>query len=235
MFELLMDEATEAISGGASGYGTTEQTTATDDKSTKENGSSIPTPPGQKDQEGTKVEDDKGDDKPEQKGAPSGYGEGEKPKEEVKTDTEVVDIKIDLRGLSEDQTKDLIDFAKENKLTNEQAQAILDRRKTQLDEYNKQTSDFEALKKATHAGWVTELQTEWGKDFDTNVKTVNDTLSAHFPETARILANSGSKMNPKQMKEFLSLAQILKDEGQHNSGDASAGTKERHPSDYYNN
>lgn len=249
---LLMDKVTSTEGVSVSGYGTTQEDT-TDVKTTEANGNSGATTESTTDAKGTSNTETKTDDKSKSDETTtreiglSGYVDEVKVEEktevkteevkteETKNDTKVEDLKIDLRGLTEDQTKDIIQFAKDLKLTPEQAQSVLDNRKEQLDKYNQQVADFDKQVKETHTKWEQDLRTEWSKDFGANVKAVNNTLTNHFPETAKMLATSGKRLNPMQMKEILNISKLLGDEGVFEAGGANSTTKERHPSDYYTN
>lgn len=243
---LLMDQAnsTEGVTGYGNGQASTTDTkvteatgnnsAATGDTKTEgaantqgEAGKSeqTKTPEEQKNVTGYNTEDPPAEDKKEE----------ETKVEEKKDDTKVEDFKLDLKGLTDDQTKDIVEFAKELKLTPEQAQAILDKRKIELDKYmDLQTSEANTIKE-THKKWEGDLRTEWDKEFKTNVHTVNNTLSKHFPTIAKHLASTGKRLNPLEMKEFLAVSKILGDEGTFEAGGANTEAKVRHPSDYYSN
>lgn len=245
---LLMDKVTSTEGVSVSGYGTTQEDT-TDVKTTEANGNSGATTESTTDAKGTSNTETKTDDKSKSDETTtkeigvSGYTDEvktdvkteETKTDENKNDTKVEDLKIDLRGLTEDQTKDIIQFAKDLKLTPEQAQSVLDNRKEQLDKYNEQTAEFDKQVKEAHTKWEQDLRAEWSKDFGANVKAVNNTLTNHFPETAKMLATSGKRLNPMQMKEILNISKLLGDEGVFEVGGANSTTKERHPSDYYTN
>lgn len=244
---LLMDKITSTEGVSVSGYGTTQENT-TDAKTTEANGNSGATTEDKTKAEGTQNSETKTDDQSKSDATTeksvSGYSTEEKKDEtvvddkkveETKNDTKVEDLKIDLRGLPEEQTKDIIDFAKDLKLTPEQAQSILDRRKSELDKFNEYQTNTEKEIQQTYTKWEQELRTEWSQDFGANVKAVNNTLSKHFPETSKMLATSGKRLNPMQMKEFHSLSKLLGDEGTFEAGGANSDKKDRHPSDYYTN
>lgn len=254
---LLLDEAGDTAAGGASGY----EATKTDDKGTETAGNNGDTnkenAQGAQDQSAKSGDQSKQAAEDKSKENVSGYDldeedtstpppaadenkdakkEDEDKGKEEENKTKVEDLKIDLRGLSEDQTKDLIEFAKELNLSNEQAQKVLDKRKSELDKFNEHQQEFDKQVKEVYQSWGAELKKEWGKEFNTNIHAVNQTLTNHFPETAKLLASSGKRLNPKQMKEYFNLSQILKDEGQHNGGDGGGKEqKERKPWDAYSN
>jgi uncharacterized membrane-anchored protein YhcB (DUF1043 family) len=241
---LLMDKATSTEGVSVSGYGTTQEDT-TDVKTTEANGNSGATTESTAESKGTSNTETKTDDKSKsdetttKEAGVSGYTDEVKTEEtkteETKNDTKVEDLKIDLRGLPEEQTKDIIDFAKDLKLSPEQAQSILDRRKSELDKFNEYQANTEKEIQQTYTKWEQELRTEWSQDFGANVKAVNNTLSKHYPETSKMLATSGKRLNPMQMKEFLSVSKLLSDEGTFEAGGTNSDKKVRDPSDYYTN
>lgn len=245
---LLMDQANSTE--GVTGYGN-GQANAADTKVTETTGGDGKTTPTNSDAntEGTanaQGEANKSEQTktPEEQKNVTGYSTDEVVEEkkveetnteEKKDDTKVEDFKLDLKGLTDDQTKDIVEFAKELKLTPTQAQAILDKRKSELDKYmDLQTTEANTIKE-THKKWEGDLRTDWDKDFKPNVHAVNNTLSKHFPSIAKHLATTGKRLNPLEMKEFLAISKLLGDEGTFENGDANNQSKVRHPSDYYTN
>lgn len=246
---LLMDQASSTE--GVSGYGG-GQANATDTKVTETPGGSgtADQTKGGTNAEGTpnaqsEADKSKQTKTPEEQKNVTGYNTDDPPAdkkkveetktEENKDDTKVEDFQLDLKGLTDDQTKDIVEFAKELKLTKEQAQSILDKRKTELDKYMDLQAQEANKIKETHKKWEGDLRTEWGEDFKPNVHAVNNTLSKHFPSIAKHLASTGKRLNPLEMKEFLAVSKLLNDEGTFEAGDANNQTKVRHPSDYYTN
>lgn len=245
---LLMDQvnSTEGVSGYGNGQADTKDTKVTE---TPGSGGTTPPAAGDKKPEGTanaevKTPESEQAKTPEEQKNVTGYSTDDPPEEkkveETKTeekvdDTKVEDFKLDLKGLTDDQTKDIVEFAKELKLTKEQAQAILDKRKTELDKYMDLQANEQNQIKETHKKWEGDLRTEWADDFKPNVHAVNNTLSKHFPTIAKHLATTGKRLNPLEMKEFLAVSKLLGDEGTFESGDANNQSKVRHPSDYYTN
>lgn len=247
---MLMDQV-NSTEGASSGYGTGQANTA-DTKVTETPGGGGTTPAATSgaNTEGTpnaegKTPESQQTKTPEEQQNVTGYStddpapeekkaEETKP-EENKPDTKVEDFKLDLKGLSEEQTKDIVEFSKELKLTKEQAQAILDKRKSELDKYiDFQTTEANTIKE-THKKWEGDLRTDWGEEFKPNVHAVNNTLSKHFPTIAKHLATTGKRLNPLEMKEFLAVSKLLSDEGTFENGEANMQSKMRHPSDYYTN
>ncbi len=242
---LLMDKAnsTEGVSGYGSGQGN-----ETDTSKTETTGDTSTTTADTTDAKGTSDTETKTGDESKQaetteQKSVSGYSTEDKKveetaetkTEETKTETKVEDLKIDLKGLTEEQTKDLIEFAKDTKLSTEQAQHLLDKRKEALDKINQDQANFDEQVKATYSKWEDDLRTDWGNEFAANVHAVNNTLTKHYPETAKMLATSGKRLNPMQMKEFLSVSKLLGDEGTFEAGGNNDSKRDRHPSDYYTN
>lgn len=245
---LLMDQvnSTEGVSGYGNGQADTKDT-----KTTETSGSSSATDTtksgentqGATDAQGKTPESEQTKTPEEQKNV-TGYSTDDPPEEkkveetkpeETKPDTKVEDFKLDLKGLTDDQTKDIVEFAKELKLTPQQAQAILDKRKTELDKYMDMQAAEQNQIKETHKKWEGDLRTEWADDFKPNVHAVNNTLSKHFPSIAKHLASTGKRLNPLEMKEFLAVSKLLGDEGTFEAGSGNSQSKVRHPSDYYTN
>jgi hypothetical protein len=238
-----MDKAnsTEGVSGYGSGQGNetdASKTETTGDTSTTT--ADTTNTQGTSDTETKTGDESKQTETTEQKNV-SGYSTENKVEEiaetktETKTETKVEDLKIDNRGLADDQIKDIIEFAKETKLSNEQAQQLLDKRKSQLDKYNEDQSKFDAEVKATYTKWEGDLRTDWGNEFAANVHAVNNTLTKLFPETSKLLASSGKRLNPGQMKEIFNISKLLGDEGTFEAGGSNNNKTDRHPSDYYTN
>ena len=254
MGNLLMDQTNSTE--GVSGYGT-GQTTTTDTSTAQATGNSGDTTTNTTVAQGTPNTETKTGDQSQQAATTEqknviGYSTENKDPEtkpdqttenktaegttENKNDTNVEDLKIDTRGLPDDQTKDIIDFAKELKLTSEQAQSVLDKRKNELDKYMKSQEEVENTVKTTYTKWEEDLRTDWGKDYAPNIQIVNNTLTQHFPETAKMLVSSGKRLNPVQVKEFLELGKKLGDENTFEPGSSnSSNKKDRNPSDFYTN
>jgi len=243
---LLMDQAssTEGVTGYGDGQATTPDTKATEAAGNNGAAAGGATTEGTTNTQGEAVKSEQAKTPDEQKNV-TGYNTEDPPAEEKKAevppveekkdDTKVEDFKLDLKGLTDDQTKDVVEFAKEIKLTKEQAQAILDKRRIELDKYlDLQTQEANTIKE-THKKWEGDLRTEWDKEFKTNVHAVNNTLSKHFPTIAKHLATTGKRLNPLEMKEFLAVSKILGDEGTFEAGGTNTEAKVRHPSDYYSN
>lgn len=245
---LLMDQvnSTEGVSGYGNGQADTKDT-----KTTETSGSSSATDTtksgtdtkGAADAQAKTPESEQTKTPEEQKNV-TGYSTDDPPEEkkveetkpeETKPDTKVEDFKLDLKGLTDDQTKDIVEFAKELKLTPQQAQAILDKRKTELDKYMDMQATEQNQIKETHKKWEGDLRTEWADDFKPNVHAVNNTLSKHFPSIAKHLASTGKRLNPLEMKEFLAVSKLLGDEGTFEAGSGNSQAKARHPSDFYSN
>lgn len=253
---LLMDQVSSTE--GVSGYGTGQATT-TDTTPTQAAGNTSAAVTDTTNAQGTQNQAAATGDQSQQAAATEqkvnvvGYsteavvpGEAAKPAEgtetkpaeattESKNDTKVEDLKIDLKGLTEEQTKDLIEFAKDTKLSTEQAQHLLDKRKEALDKINQDQANFDEQVKATYKKWEGDLRADWGSDYAPNIQIVNNTLTQHYPETAKMLEQYGKRLNPVQVKEFLSVAKLLGDEGTFEAGSSNTNKKERHPSDYYSN
>jgi len=244
---LLMNEAVDDTKGGTGGSGYVEETPETTEKTetTGDTSENTTKTEGTGDTK-TSGEDDKSkqsETSKEQKDA-TGYGDESKDADKnkdqtTKTDEIKLDYEIDFKGLKEDQTKDLIEFAKANKLTKEQAQAIMDKRKEVIDIMAQQQADHEKEKVETYSKWTKELKDHpefGGANYNSSVHTVNKFLREHLPTTAKYLTETGKRLSPKEMIELRAVAMKLSDEGSHEQGGTTkSNNKERNPWDYYNN
>lgn len=248
--EELKDETT--TSPGLSGYTNTEEPPpATEIKAA---GDSSDTSKDSANQEGTPDKETKTDDQSKQTETPNitGYDESDDIKIETKTDdkktetddksgiddTKVVELELDLKGLKYEEVTDLKEFAKENKLSKDQAQKLLDKRKEALDNQAKLQADFEAEKKTVYKKWTDDLKNDpdfGGQNFKNSLHAVNKLLETHMPGTAKLLTDSGKRLSPIQMKELRAIALKLSDEGTLELGGTTTTTKERQPWDVYNN
>lgn len=144
----------------------------------------------------------------------------QKPQDEVKTEkqTEQVEVKYELKSpenFSQDELKAVIDFAKENKLSNEQAQKILDREIALSETFNdKQKKVLEERQ----AAWLTQAMNDpeiGGEKVNENVelskrvlqkfgtpelnKVLDDTKLGNYPELVRVFARIGRAMEPGKL------------------------------------
>lgn len=208
--------------------GTEDKTAATDDKSKQAETSEKSEKT--EDLTGYKAADDKSkDDKAaEDKSKDDDKTKDDKSKDQYKD--------LDFKGLDPEKNKDLIEFASKAGMTKEQAQALVEKRKEHMDLQAAEVQKFEDSKKETFTRWEKELTTDWGSEFNQNVKAVNDFATNHLPNLTKVLTSNGGRLSPSEMKEILALALKTNSETSFTEGDAGKSKQEqRHPSDYYKN
>lgn len=221
--QILMDNAN--ADGSASGNGTTTQTPAETPATTQNQGDSVSgTTDGQKSAEG----------------APNETG-GNSDQSQPNASTEQK-LEVDLKGLEETKVADVLEFAKTHNLTKEQAQALVDQRKEELDSSAAAaTAAAEKLandRKEIHAKWEKELQEDpefGGQKYSHNIHINNKMINEHMPELKNLLTNSGAKLPPKLMKELNAVARKLYSEAElvEGSGVKSSDDSDRKPWDFY--
>ena len=249
---MLLDKANEGGSPSGNGTSTTQTTTPT--QTPQATGNDNNPPAGDKTPAaGEPVKTAEGD-KSQQATPPAqqtqevkdttGYGAGEPTKTEpgakanegVKED---VPLELDLKGFKEEELKDIRDFAKKAGLTKEQAQLVVDQRRSDADAFHTSQAQAQeaakAEKAATWEKWGNELRTEWAGTFDQNVHNVNKVINEHFPSIKNVLTSTGDKLPPSVMKDLAKVHGILYGEksfvtGQESGGGQAATSK---PWDFY--
>lgn len=156
-------------------------------------------------------------------------------KADVKDDTP---LELDLKGFKDEEVADLTDFAKTHKLSKEQAQALVDKRKEAVDANVKAQAEAETQRQELYKTWEKELQADpefGGENFKTNVHNVNKLLTDFMPGTTKQLTEQGRRVSAIQMKEFAKIAAKLYSEEEHFEGSGQKGSEERKPWDSYSN
>lgn len=237
---LLRDEVKPDEKGGGGGGAPKEESKAPqDDKKNETPGKEFdefgyekkPTEPDDKKKEEEKPKDDK---KPEEdkKVEPSASGYGKKPlevpKEELKKEEEKktedkleYEKDLDLKDVDPKIGESLKEFAKRTGLTKEQAQAVIDLKKSDMavikqvyEDEQKRIND-EAIK--LKASWDNELRTdrkfagEKLDQFDASITRIDKVLVDFFPNMKNHLTKAGSVLPPYVMRDLLGLASHLYD------------------------
>lgn len=248
LVNFLMDSAND--NGSASGYEPNSSTPSTptdttpqgagDDGKPPETTPATPTTP--QDQTGQAGDQSKPDAAADEN--VTGYDTSEKPKEDDKggaKDTAVKDdkpLELDLKSLKEEDVKDILDFAKTHGLSKEQAQGLVDQRKTEADAIAAHAESQTKIRNETYKAWETELRNDGdfgGENFKNSVHAVNKLIREEIPELKNILTESGKRLPPSIMKNLKNLATKLYGETPFNEGEVPGSKGEQWKStDFYN-
>ena len=240
---ILMDKVDDT--GSPSGYGTeaapttttptTPQATGDTSNSPAVNAAAAPAP------DATPATGDKSQQAAAPEGDVTGYTTPaiqEDPKGDT-TDTVVTDdkpLELDVTGIPEADAKDLHEFAKSQKLTKDQAQALAEKLKVM--EQSKTTSQqaYEAEIKKVHTKWEAELKSDpdfGGQKFDQNIFNVNKLIREELPGLKNLLTTSGKRLPPSVMKDLNAVARKLYGETELVNGDKVSTKDTWHPTDFY--
>lgn len=147
------------------------------------------------------------------------------PKEEKKIE---LGYELEVKDIPAEEVIKLKEFAKNNALTKEAAQALVNLRKSEIDEANK--ADEQYVKDQAKA--VTELKASWDKElrtdpvfggdkFDRNLMRVEKVLKEYLGETKKVLTERKSMLPPYVMRDLAKLADHLYSTEKFVQGDAS--------------
>lgn len=218
----------------------------------------LPKPEGDKDSKAGEKEEAKPEEKLEDiKDPASGYGVKalEEPKEDPvskidqpATVDENKPADIDVKGLDDKEAEKLKEFAKTNSLSKEQAQKLVDLRKSefaqskqaQIDAQKQQEREVAKLK----AGWDKELRADpsfGGAHFEKSLVKVEKVLNQFMPGTKKILTEGKITLHPGIMRDLAKIADIMYRPENLVNGEASGARsdkkseeKESSPLDFYN-
>jgi len=155
-------------------------------------------------------------------------------------------FELDLKGLNDDNAKWVQEFAKENELTQAQAQKLAGKRKAEQDEaaayVEEQKKQAETSRKQIRAAWHKELKedkTFGGENFVKNVARVEQVLEQHMPLTKKDLTERGAMLPPTVMRDLLGLWESLYGGKSVVQGDPPGAGKDKEqknedPLDFYN-
>lgn len=220
-----MDKANE--DGSESGYGAETTTTATTTETTQTQGNTSDdtkgdtSSAGASDKTATTTEEDV-----------TGYTAN---KTETTT-TEEKPLELDLKGLEEASVADIKDFAKAHGLTKEQAQAMVDKRKSDEDAKVTASETYKAEEVKVFQKWETELKSDadfGGENFATSVHNVNKLIREELPGLKNLLTTSGKRLPPSVMKDLNKVARKLYGETELVQGDKTSSNDSWHPTDFY--
>lgn len=134
-------------------------------------------------------------------------------------------------------------FAKDNKLSPEQAQALLNLKKSEMAAYEAevktQQQQHQDKIKATRLAWSTELRNDpvfGGANFDNNVHLTNKYIAEFLPETNKHLTTNKNMLPPYVMRDLHRNAmEAYKTDTFVNGveGDTTGGGDSYDPLDYY--
>lgn len=181
----------------------------------------------------------------------SGYSSEPKKVEEApppEQKPEKIDLgyELDLKGLDEENSKFVQEFAKNSGLSKEQAEAFVALRKKEVDEATaiiaEQKKNLENARNNQRVAWYKELKddkTFGGAGFDRNVARVEQVLEEHLPLTKKALTERGTVLPPNVMKDLLGIWEKLYATHSPMQGEPPVGGKPKDdktedPLDFYN-
>ena len=232
LHRILMDKVDDA--GSPSGYGAETSTTATPTETTQTQGSDNIDPKGDTSSAGTKVETSTAGDKSKQTPTEdvTGYTKTENTKEEEAKPA----LELDLKGLPEESIKDIQDLAKDLGLTKDQAQALVDKRKSDEDAKVAAQETFKVKEAEVFKTWETELKSDpdfGGDNFAHSVHNVNKLIREELPGLKNLLTTSGKRLPPSVMKDLNNVARKLYGETELVQGDKTSTGDSWNPLDFY--
>lgn len=178
--------------------------------------------PTKTDNKETTTTDEQSFDKPVPKDATTGYGDIDETKvqdpppqkEEPKKDEK--GLKLDAKTLDETSVQQIKEFAEKHKLSQEQAQALVDSKVAEIIQVTKQTEQqqIEVKKQIEQqkAAWAKELKEDsifGGVNFNKNINMVEKVLSDFMPNTKKMLTERKSVLPPYVMRDLAVIAKEL--------------------------
>lgn len=231
---ILMDKADD--SGSPSGYGSEDAKTTTETETTEEKGNTGDS--SSKDASSGKGTEDKAADTSTEKDL-TGYDKKEDDKGDAKDEAVKDDKPLELEnveGLTEDKIKDIQKFAKDHKLTKEQAQGLVEKYKAEQALDIKAAEEYKTKEAEVFKKWENELKEDaefGGKNFDQSVHGVNKLIREELPGLKNLLTTSGKRLPPSLMKDLNKVARKLYGETEFNLGDKGSDNKSWKPTDFY--
>lgn len=234
-WHLLMDKAGEGDGGSAESKAPTPDTKieaegpAVDDLGYEV----VPEKPAPKaEQKPTKTDDKKATetdeqsfDKPVSKDSTTGYGDVDETKvqdvpakeeEKPAPKKEETGLKLDTKTLDESSAKQITEFAEKYKLSQEQAQALVDSKVAEMIQLTQQSEQQKAeIKKQVDqqkATWAKELKDDpafGGVNFNKNINMVDKVLADFMPHTKKVLTERKSMLPPYVMRDLAVIAKEL--------------------------
>lgn len=151
--------------------------------------------------------------------------EGEKPPEKVDEPAATedkpaeeqpvaeVELKLELKdGVSEADLSEVLEFAKENKLSQEAAQKIIDSRSSLYSKFEQ--AHAQSLKNAIES-WKTEVKNDpeiGGDNFTKSIELANLTISHYDKEFKDVLDRTGLGNHPKVLRLLARIGKDLQDD-----------------------
>lgn len=116
---------------------------------------------------------------------------------------------LNVEGVDATYVETFKNFAHSNKFTPEQAQALLDLKKSEMSAYNAETARIESENKAklqsTRQAWATELRNDpvfGGEHFKNNIHLVDKYVAEFLPETNKHLTTNKTMLPPYVMRDL---------------------------------
>lgn len=238
--KILMDAASD--SGSPSGYGAEATATTTTTETTQTQGDTSNGTQGNAATAGTAEQTSTGDDKSKQttttesKEDVTGYT-GDKSEDKTQTKTEEdKHLELDLKGLEETKVADIKEFAKTHGLTKEQAQAMVDKLKSDEDAKVAATETYKTEEAKVFQKWENELKNDpdfGGENFAHSVHNVNKLIREELPGIKNLLTTSGKRLPPSIMKDLNNVARKLYGETELVQGDKTSAKDTWNPLDFY--
>jgi outer membrane protein OmpA-like peptidoglycan-associated protein len=186
----------------------------------------------------------KGEEDSEGEAPPTGYEKEpeklEPPKDDKPKDSPPPedDLKLDPKGLADEDVKNVKEFAKKHKISKEVAQALLDERKAAFDKAVKTLADQQAEEEAdikrTKIEWYKELKNDatfGGDKFEHNIKQIGKVVDDFMPNLKKVLTERKVMMPPYIMKDLAKIAGHLYSTDKMIQGDPPAPSKKDEPED----
>lgn len=124
-----------------------------------------------------------------------------------------VELKLELKdGVSEEDVSEVLEFAKENKLSQEAAQKILDSRSALQSKFA--NAQAQALSNAIES-WKTEVKNDpeiGGDNFQKSIELANLTISHYDKEFKTVLDKTGLGNHPKVLRLLARIGKDLQDD-----------------------
>lgn len=148
-------------------------------------------------------------------------------------------IEVDLKDFTDVDKKVFSEQFEKYKLPKEAQQALVDIRKTYLDQQALEQSNHQKQVEAQ----VTKLKSDWfnelkndkdfgGSNFDANTKMVNKFINDFMPNTKKMLTEKGGMLPPNTMRDFHAVAKKLYETEGFVQGDGSAASETK-PTDQW--
>lgn len=148
-------------------------------------------------------------------------------------------VEVDLKDFDDTDKKLFAEQFEKYKLPKDAQQALVDIRKTYLDQQKVEQANYEKQKEAQ----ITKLKSDWfnelkndkdfgGSNFDANTKMVNKFINDFMPNTKKMLTEKGGMLPPNTMRDFHAVAKKLYETEGFVQGDGSSASETK-PNDQW--